>query len=84
MFLGHDETPRSLSCRLVYWVSHVAAVVLLAAYSGALISSLAMQRIVPPFRTFRGLLQHGGYQVATVASSAQFSTFDVSDYPLVK
>ncbi|PNF31731.1 hypothetical protein B7P43_G12192 [Cryptotermes secundus] len=73
---GHDETPRSLSCRLVYWVSHVAAVVLYAAYSGALISSLALQRIVPPFRTFSGLLQHGGYQVATLASSAQFNIFD--------
>jgi hypothetical protein len=79
LFLGHDETPFSLSCRLIYWVSYVAAVVLFAAYSGALISSLAMQRIVPPFRTFRGLLQHGGYQVATLANSAQFNSFDVSD-----
>jgi hypothetical protein len=59
----------------------VAAVVLFAAYSGALISSLAMQRIIPPFGTFRGLLQHGGYQVATLANSAQINFFDVSDYP---
>jgi hypothetical protein len=29
-------------------------------------------------------LQHGGYQVATLASSAQFNNFDVSNYPLIE
>ncbi|KDR16875.1 hypothetical protein L798_08617 [Zootermopsis nevadensis] len=73
---GHDETPRSWSCRLIYWVSYMAAVVLFAAYSGALVSFLAMQRVEPPFRTLRGLMQHGGYRVATVANSAHFNSFD--------
>ena len=78
MFAGHEETPRSLSCRLIYWVSYMVAVVLLAAYSGALISSLALQRIDPPFTTLGGLLRHGGYSVTTLANSAHFNNFDVS------
>jgi hypothetical protein len=56
----------------------MTAVVLFAAYSGALISSLALQRIDPPFTTLSGLLQHGGYSVATIAKSAHFNNFDVS------
>jgi hypothetical protein len=80
MFAGHSETPRTLSCRIIYWVSYIVAVVLLAAYSGALISSLALQRIDPPFTSFSGLLQHGGYSVATLAESAHFNNFDVSTW----
>jgi hypothetical protein len=49
-----------------------------AAYSGALISSLALQRIDPPFTTLSGLLQHGDYRVGTLAKSAHFNNFDVS------
>ena len=78
MFAGHGETPRTLSCRLIYWVSYVIAVVMFAAYSGALISSLALQRIDPPFTTLSGLLRHGGYRVGTLAKSAHFNNFDVS------
>ena len=78
MFAGHEQTPRTLSCRVIYWVSYMAAVVLFAAFSGALISSLALQRIDPPFTTLSGLLRHGGYIVATLANSAHFNNFDVS------
>jgi hypothetical protein len=78
MFAGHGETPRTLSCRLIYWVSYMIAVVMFAAYSGALISSLALQRIDPPFTTLSGLLLHGGYKVGTLAKSAHFNNFDVS------
>jgi len=56
------------------------AVVMFAAYSGALISSLALQRIDPPFTTLSGLLQHGGYRVSTMAKSAHFNNFDVSGW----
>jgi hypothetical protein len=59
-------------------MSYVAAVVLVAAYSGALISFLTLQRVNPPFTTLRGLLHHGGYRVATIAKSAHFNTFYVS------
>ena len=81
-FTGHGETPRTLSCRLIYWVSYVIAVVIFAAYSGALISSLALQHIDPPFTTLSGLLRHGGYRVGTLANSAHFNNFDVSGWLL--
>ena len=80
MFAGHVETPRTLSCRLIYWVSYMIAVVMFAAYSGALISSLALQRIDPPFTTFSGVLRHGGYRVSTLANSAYVNNFDVSSW----
>ena len=80
MFAGHGETPRTLSCRLIYWVSYMIAVVMFAAYSGALISSLALQHIDPPFTTLSGLLLHGGYKVGTLAKSAHFNNFDVSGW----
>jgi hypothetical protein len=58
----------------------MVAAVLFSAYSGALVSFLALQRVDPPFTTFRGLVQHGGYRVTTVANTAYVSYFDVSSW----
>ncbi|KAJ9589166.1 hypothetical protein L9F63_028050 [Diploptera punctata] len=43
---GHDKTPDSMSGRVVYLVSYLTAVVLLAGYSAALISYLTLRKPV--------------------------------------
>ena len=77
---GHDVSPVTWSCRLVYWVSYITAMVLFSAYSGALVSSLANQHTVPPFDTFEGILRNGRYKVTTVADSSHLATFQVSTW----
>ncbi|KAJ9594600.1 hypothetical protein L9F63_027417 [Diploptera punctata] len=81
---GLDVTPVTWSCRIVYWISYLTAIVIFSAYSGALVSSLANQRIVPPFTTFQGLLKHGQYKVATVADSSHLTTFQDSTDELLR
>ncbi|KDR11376.1 hypothetical protein L798_14896, partial [Zootermopsis nevadensis] len=59
---GQDSTPKSWSCRAVYLTSYLVGVVLLAAYSAALISFLAVKRTVLPFQTLQELVNDGTYK----------------------
>ncbi|PSN34365.1 Ionotropic receptor 142 [Blattella germanica] len=54
---GHDTTPKSCACRLVYWLGYVTALVILAAYSATLISFLTIQSTEAPVRTIKALAQ---------------------------
>ncbi|KAJ4445620.1 hypothetical protein ANN_12302 [Periplaneta americana] len=58
---GHDLSPRSYSCRLVYLIANLIAVVLLAAYSGTLISFLTVHHNKLPFTDLSGLLADPSY-----------------------
>ncbi|KOX79721.1 Glutamate receptor delta-1 subunit [Melipona quadrifasciata] len=68
--------PSSLDpTRLVHLSIHLTAVVVLAAYSAALISHLAIKTFLMPFTTMEGLLEDGTYRFAVVADSADYSFF---------
>ncbi|PSN34366.1 Ionotropic receptor 139 [Blattella germanica] len=60
---GHYLSPRSNSCRLVYLLANLTAVVLLAAYSGTLISFLTVHNYNFPFTDLDGLLAENSYDL---------------------
>jgi hypothetical protein len=53
------------------------SLVLMAAYSAFLISSLAVQRQYLPFRDLQGLLKDGSYRLGVVRNSYQFNMLEV-------
>ncbi|KAK0098752.1 hypothetical protein PV326_004031 [Microctonus aethiopoides] len=61
--------------RIVHVSIHVTGVVLMAAYSAALISSLAVKTFVMPFTTMEGLVKDGTYRFGVVGASADFTFF---------
>lgn len=63
--------------RIIQLVIHLTGVVVLAAYSAALISSLATKTFVMPFTTMEGLLRDGTYRFGVVGDSADYSFFQV-------
>ena len=77
-FAGHDITPRSTSCRLVYITAYFTALVLLAAYSAALISSLTVYRSNLPFQDLEGILRDRTYKLGVVDKSEMYYTVSVS------
>jgi len=77
-FAGHDITPRSTSCRLVYITAYFTALVLLAAYSAALISSLTVYRSNLPFQDIEGILRDRTYKLGVIDKSEMYYTVSVS------
>ena len=75
---GHDITPRSTSCRLVYITAYFTALVLLAAYSAELISSLTVYRSNLPFQDLDGILRDKTYKLGVTAKSEMYYTVSVS------
>jgi len=63
MSAGHEVTPRSCACRMVYWLGYVTAVVVMAAYSATLISFLTIQNKEPPFKTLEALVADRSYEM---------------------
>ncbi|PSN34360.1 Ionotropic receptor 143 [Blattella germanica] len=63
---GHDITPRSSGCRVVYWSAYLTSLVILAAYSGTLISFLTIHRDNFPFNDLPGLLKDPTYKIGTL------------------
>jgi len=74
---GQGAIPKSLAIRIVYLTSYVMSMVILAAYSGALISFLTVQRTVLPFETLEEFLHDGTYNLQ-VLPGAEISYFNVS------
>lgn len=62
---------------MVHFVVHTTAVVILAAYSAALISFLTVNTFIMPFTTMEGLLKDGNYRFSVIGDSADFSFFQV-------
>ena len=69
--------PRSWPSRVVYLTSYVMGYVLVAAYSAALVSFLAVQRDEWPFTSFEDLLEDGTYELG-VTKGAEVVYFSVS------
>ncbi|XP_019887827.1 glutamate receptor ionotropic, kainate 2 isoform X2 [Ooceraea biroi] len=61
--------------RMVHFVIHITAVIILAAYSAALVSFLTVQSFVMPFTTMKGLLKDKTYRFGVVGDSADFTFF---------
>ncbi|XP_017765249.1 PREDICTED: probable glutamate receptor [Eufriesea mexicana] len=75
-FCGQGMEPSTLDpIRLVHLSVHLTAVVVLAAYSAALISYLAIDTFAMPFTTMEGLLEDGTYRFAVVSDSADYDFF---------
>jgi hypothetical protein len=55
----------------------MTSLVLMAAYSAFLNSSLAVQQQDLPFRDFQGLLSDGSYRLGVVKTTSQFNRFEV-------
>jgi hypothetical protein len=77
--IGQDSTPKSWPCRTVYLTSYLVGVVLLAAYSAALISFLTVKRTVLPFETLHDMLGDETYNLY-VPSGNEISFFRVSSF----
>jgi hypothetical protein len=74
---GQETTPNSWPCLSVFLTGYLTGVVLLAAYSGALVSFLTVQaQGEPPFRGYEGLLNEGSYRLG-VTPGAAFEMFRV-------
>ena len=87
---GQPEVFKSTSGRIVILTSYMTSLVLMAAYSAFLISSLAVQHQHLPFRDLQGLLQDGSYRLGVFRDSYLLNMFEVcgrrylwTDYLLV-
>lgn len=76
---GHDTTPNAASGRIVYQVGALAGIVVVAAYSAALISFLTVNLKEYPVRSFEELLRaNGRYKIGIRATSGQFTLLQAS------
>ncbi|PSN40519.1 Ionotropic receptor 160 [Blattella germanica] len=75
---GHDSTPRSPSCRLIYLMTYLLAVVMFVMYSAIFISFLTIKRYNLPFDDFDGLLNDGSYEFGVLSGSARINYFKKS------
>ena len=74
---GQPDEVKNTSGRIVLLTSHMTSLVLLAAYSASLISSLAVEPRNLPFRDLQGLLHDGSYSLGVLEDSSIFNVFHV-------
>jgi hypothetical protein len=74
---GQPEVFKNTSARIVIFTSYMTSLVLMAAYSAFIISSLAVQHQHLPFRDFQGLLRDGSYKLGVTRDSAHLNDFKV-------
>ena len=75
--MGQQVVFKNTSSRIVILTSYVTALVLMAAYSAFLISSLALQHQHLPFKDLQGLLHDGSYRLGVMGNGSAFSSFRV-------
>jgi hypothetical protein len=66
-----------MSIRVLFLAAHMTSVVLLAAYSAGLISSLTVEKMNLPFTTFEELLNVDTHMAGVVNNSAAVALFSV-------
>ena len=74
---GQPDVFKSRSARIVLLTSYMTSLVLMAAYSAFLISSLAVQHYGLPFRDLQGLLYDGSYKLGVMRNGFYINIFDV-------
>ncbi|XP_048505561.1 probable glutamate receptor isoform X3 [Athalia rosae] len=70
--------------RAAHLTVHLTSVILIAAYSAALISFLAVQTFTMPFTTMEGLLRDGTYRFGVTPNSAEYSLFSNTTDPVLR
>jgi hypothetical protein len=75
---GVGVVPGAISVKLVYLGVYFTAVTLCAAYSATLVSSLAVQKNVLPFKNFQQMLKRNDFEMGVVNNSAVLGEFEVS------
>ncbi|XP_069696798.1 probable glutamate receptor [Periplaneta americana] len=81
---GHVPPVKNGPIHLVFLVTTLTAMVILAAYSAALVSSLAIESTQLPFNSFEGLLADGSYKLGVVKHSAVLTLFKDAEEGLFK
>ncbi|KAF7398501.1 hypothetical protein HZH66_006398 [Vespula vulgaris] len=81
---GLADFPDRSSLRIAYFSMILLAVVLSAAYSAALISFLTSGTTVLPFRSLKGFVEDGTYQLSVFRGSADYDMFAYSQHPFEK
>jgi hypothetical protein len=74
---GQREEARSTSGRTLIFMSYMMSVLLVAAFSAFLVSSLAVQPRRLPFNDLQGLVNDGSYRLGVVPNSSVLNIFDV-------
>jgi hypothetical protein len=74
---GQPDEISNTSRPIVNFTSHVTSLVLMAAFSAFLISSLTVQPRGLPFRDLQGLLHDGSYKLGVVENNFIFNLFAV-------
>jgi len=74
---GQRDEISNISGRIVILTAYLTSLVLLAAYSAFLISSLAVQPRNLPFRDLQGLVYDGSYKLGVVDNTSTINIFDV-------
>ena len=74
---GQKNEVNNTSGRIVVLTAYMMSLVLLAAYSAFLISSLAVQPRNLPFRDLQGLVREGSYKLGVVDGTSTINILDV-------
>ena len=74
---GQPVVNTNTSARIVNLTLYITSLVVMAAYSAFLISSLAVQQRELPFRDLQGLLNDGSYRLGVMKNSSYFNIFNV-------
>jgi hypothetical protein len=74
---GQQVELKKSSVRIVMLTAYMTTLVLMAAYSAFLISSLAVQHRDLPFRDLQGLLHDGSYRLGVMRDSSHVNIFSV-------
>nr|CAD7415449.1 unnamed protein product [Timema cristinae] len=75
---GNDWIPEAMSCRLVFLTTYLTALVMNAAYSASLISSLSRQTTVVPFQGLQQLYNDSTYSFVVIKKTAEYNSFQVN------
>lgn len=65
------------SQRMIHFITHSAAVVILASYSAALISFLTVETVNLPFTTIDGLVRDNTYKLGVQSGSSDLFLLEV-------
>ena len=76
-FSGTEVTPKSVSSRVIFCLSFLSGTVVLAAYSGILISFITNQQEAIRVEDLDGILHSGTYKFGTLQDSAELAFFSV-------
>ena len=74
---GQRDEVNNASGRIVVFTTYMTSLVLLAAYSAFLISSLAVEPRDLPFRDLQGLVYDGSYKLGVVDKTSYMDIFKV-------